>query len=346
MAVTGSTRNRLGGASRHVGSNPTPSAILAYSFVIGWDSNASPRRAISEDKPDALEGGSGRAGRKRRRRRRRSLTRSNPTPSAHGHVTPMGFAATETGCRGLAVESHPLRSWPRYADGICRDRDGMSRSGGRIPPPPLMATLRRWDLPRPRRDVAVWRSNPTPSAHGHVTPMGFAATETGCRGLAVESHPLRSWPRYADGICRDRDGMSRSGGRIPPPPLELCFVVDWPFSLKCGPGSRRISILAIRDRPAGCPDGHGWPSAEAGRDAPVLDASAAGAPAARPAATEVGEPRQVRKEAAAAAHLRVPAVHLAVGGPAAAKARNRRSRRRRGGRPTPVRNALPGVPPR
>src|SRR5512140_3493848 len=44
----------------------------------------------------------------------------------------------------------------------------------------------------------------------------------------------------------------------------------------------------------------------------------AGAPAARPAATEVGEPRQVRKEAAAAAHLRVPAVHLAAGGPAGA----------------------------
>src|SRR5512140_2454090 len=48
----------------------------------------------------------------------------------------------------------------------------------------------------------------------------------------------------------------------------------------------------------------------------------AGAPAARPAATEVGEPRQVRKEAAAAAHLRVPAVHLAAGGPAGAKALN------------------------
>ena len=28
VAVTGSTRNRLGGASRHVGSNPTPSAIF------------------------------------------------------------------------------------------------------------------------------------------------------------------------------------------------------------------------------------------------------------------------------------------------------------------------------
>ena len=47
----------------------------------------------------------------------------------------------------------------------------------------------------------------------------------------------------------------------------------------------------------------------------------AGAPAARPAATEVGEPRQVRKEAAAAAHLRVPAVHLAAGGPAGAGTR-------------------------
>jgi len=45
----------------------------------------------------------------------------------------------------------------------------------------------------------------------------------------------------------------------------------------------------------------------------------AGASAARPAATEVGEPRQVRKEAAAAAHLRVPAVPLAADGPAVAK---------------------------
>ena len=35
VAVTGSTRNRLGGASRHVGSNPTPSAILAYSLDMG-----------------------------------------------------------------------------------------------------------------------------------------------------------------------------------------------------------------------------------------------------------------------------------------------------------------------
>ena len=41
VAVTGSTRNRLGGASRHVGSNPTPSAIFTYSVGIGWDSNAS-----------------------------------------------------------------------------------------------------------------------------------------------------------------------------------------------------------------------------------------------------------------------------------------------------------------
>jgi len=47
----------------------------------------------------------------------------------------------------------------------------------------------------------------------------------------------------------------------------------------------------------------------------------AGASAARPAATEVGEPRQVRKEAAAAAHLRVPAVHLAAGAPAAEASR-------------------------
>ena len=41
MAVTGSTRNRLGGASRHVGSNPTPSAIfyLRQKMAPWWDSN-------------------------------------------------------------------------------------------------------------------------------------------------------------------------------------------------------------------------------------------------------------------------------------------------------------------
>ena len=33
VAVTGSTRNRLGGASRHVGSNPTP---LRHSFALLW----------------------------------------------------------------------------------------------------------------------------------------------------------------------------------------------------------------------------------------------------------------------------------------------------------------------
>src|SRR4030066_211126 len=38
------------------------------------------------------------------------------------------------------------------------------------------------------------------------------------------------------------------------------------------------------------------------------------APAARPAATEGGKLRQVRKEAAVAAHLRVPAILLAAGG--------------------------------
>src|SRR5512141_3296058 len=69
----------------------------------------------------------------------------------------------------------------------------------------------------------------------------------------------------------------------------------------------------------------------------------AGAPAARPAATEVGEPRQVRKEAAAAAHLRVPAVHLVAGGPAGAKAWNRRSRRSEAA-PQYERRAA-GVPP-
>ena len=39
VAVTGSTRNRLGGASRHVGSNPTPSATLPYTFGCGSGSN-------------------------------------------------------------------------------------------------------------------------------------------------------------------------------------------------------------------------------------------------------------------------------------------------------------------
>ena len=45
---------------------------------------------------------------------------------------------------------------------------------------------------------------------------------------------------------------------------------------------------------------------------------AEGAPAVRPVATECGKPRQIRKEAAVAAHLRVPTVPLAAGGPPAA----------------------------
>ena len=109
MAVTGSTRNRLGGASRHVGSNPT----LRHSCVLLWlrvDSNASPRRAISEDKPDVLEGGSGRAWPQR-------AQASSPEPQAvesHLHSCCTNVCAVDIG--------------------ICRDRDRMSRSGGRIPP--------------------------------------------------------------------------------------------------------------------------------------------------------------------------------------------------------------------
>ena len=58
MAVTGSTRNRLGGASRHVGSNPTPSAIFRLKakngVPVGFERE--PAADEQEEKPDVLEG--------------------------------------------------------------------------------------------------------------------------------------------------------------------------------------------------------------------------------------------------------------------------------------------------
>ena len=101
MAVTGSTRNRLGGASRHVGSNPTPSATIIDSGGSG-DSNRSRRRRA---------GGIARARRARqagprpegRWRGPPKPHRSNPTPSARIfdpiHRVPAGGQARRNGRR-------------------------------------------------------------------------------------------------------------------------------------------------------------------------------------------------------------------------------------------------------
>ena len=79
VAVTGSTRNRLGGASRHVGSNPTPSAILAYSFGSGGIRTRARAERLARTSPTYWRAAAGEPA-KGRRRRRRSLGGRIPLP--------------------------------------------------------------------------------------------------------------------------------------------------------------------------------------------------------------------------------------------------------------------------